>query len=629
MGVLLVMFVPRSVLQKSKSTAVTEHIDGVESPSSSSFLDELSNKNNIQEIPSRSQETETDELKNENEDEDEDVISYSKQQRWPLKGEPVCVVCGRYGEYIVDQTDKDVCSLECKANHLHSLGLKEISIETSPNKGNIGISPVDRNKGIGKTKWDSSRDVYQEHPFITSMTNEQVDYLRQEIGIDIKGSNIPRPITELEHLSLSDQLKSNLVTNGYHILTPVQMQVIPAVLNGHDMIVSSATGSGKSLSFLLPIVHQLSSFSSFSSLSYTPLVLILSPTRELCIQIEEQAKQLMKEIPNMLTALLVGGIPIAQQLHRLKSCIKVVIATPARLQDILENHASSLNLSYIKTLVLDEVDSLLQMGFHKQITSIISCLPIKRQNLMFSATIPSRTEKLANDILRNPLFISVGTPGTPCSSIRHTILWVEEEAKKKRLFSFLNDKDLFQPPAIIFVNSRKGSLLLAEAINKVCDIAAVAIHGEMAQERRSFILTGISDGRYEVVVATGILARGLNLRKVQQVFNFDMPSSIEEFIHQVGRAGRLDSPGWAITFINNENKGIFVDIVELFEPMKVTLPSELVSSRHLSLQRERRKRKNINDHDSHGGNKHQKLDYRNRETLMDLVKGKEFKRRKH
>ena len=185
MGVLLVMFVPRSVLQKSKSTAGTEHIDVVKSPSSSSFHDELSNKNNIQEIPSRSQETETYELKNENEaeDEDEDVICYSKQQRWPLKGEPVCVVCGRYGEYIVDQTDKDVCSLECKANHLHSLGLKEISIETSPNKGNIGMSPVDRNKGIGNTKWNSSCDVYQEHPFITSMTNEQVDYLRQEVII--------------------------------------------------------------------------------------------------------------------------------------------------------------------------------------------------------------------------------------------------------------------------------------------------------------------------------------------------------------------------------------------------------------------------------------------------------------
>lgn len=525
---------------------------------------------------------------------DDPVLSYSKQQRWPAPGEPVCVVCGRYGAYIVDQTDRDVCSLECKARHLVLMAKER--------------------------PWN-----YSEHAEVTQMSDDQVTALRKELSIEIKGDRIPKPVTQFHHLSLPENIQHNLQEVGYSVMTPVQMQTVPAVLLGRDVLVSATTGSGKTLCFLLPLLMRLSQEPQQTS-KELPRMVILSPTRELCMQIEEQAKQIAKGLPCMRTALIVGGLPIANQLHRLRKGAQVLVATPARLIDIITNHADEVDLSSVTSLVLDEVDSLLHLGFELQVRQIEEQLPRPLQYLMFSATIPPRIERMATEVMTTPLFISVGVPGAPCEAVKHTVLWVEEAAKKKRLFAFLTDSSLFQPPAVIFVNSKMGTVLLADAINKACEeVTAMALHGDMTQERRSAVLQGFLEGKHMCVVATGVLGRGLDLVSVTQVYNFDMPNSITDFIHQIGRAGRLGAPGWAVTFINAENKGVFADLVDVLEPLGVQLPCQLVSSPHLILQREQRKRKQ----EDQGSSKKRTAarDLYNSDNLMALIKSASKKRK--
>uniref|UniRef100_A0A1X7TXZ4 RNA helicase n=1 Tax=Amphimedon queenslandica TaxID=400682 RepID=A0A1X7TXZ4_AMPQE len=522
-----------------------------------------------------------------NEEDEVPVIQHSREQRWPLEGEPVCIVCSRYGEYVLDETDEDVCSIECKTVRLEILKKSQ--------------SPLAEKKEIIKSTDDG-------------MSPEQLEAFYKMMQLEVRGSNVPGPITDWSQLPLDPQLRSNLHSSGFNTVTPVQTLIVPAILKKRDLLVCSATGSGKTLSFLLPLVQLM------SLLPADPVVLVLSPTRELCQQIEEQAKLLMKGIPGMRTALLIGGVPIANQLHRLKSNVKLLIATPARLLDILTNHGKSLCLSSsLQVLVVDEVDSLYQMGFEEQLQSISKHLPSKKQSLFFSATIPPKIETLATETLHNPLFITVGTPNTSSVNVRHIVLWVEEEAKKKHLFTFLKDKDTFCPPVIIFVNSRKGTLLLAEAIDKACDVAAIALHGEMEQERRSAILSGFLAGKYEAVVATGVLARGLDLHNVKQIFIFDAPSTIDEFIHQVGRSSRLGSKGWAITFINNTDKSIFTGLVDLLEPLGVDLPAQLLHHRQNEVEKRRRKRM-LQD-------KTPKVNYHKKESLLSLIQSSS--KRKH
>ena len=218
-------------------------------------------------------------------------------------------------------------------------------------------------------------------------------------------------------------------------------------------------------------------------------------------------------------------------------------------------------------------------------------------------------------------------PSAPCDAVKHTVLWVEEAAKKNRLFAFLTDGSLFRPPAVIFVNSKMGTVLLADAINKSCEgVTAIALHGDMVQERRSAVLQGFLEGKHMCVVATGVLGRGLDLVNVTQVYNFDMPNSITDFIHQIGRAGRLGAPGWATTFINAENKGVFADLVDVLEPLGVHLPSQLLTSPYLALQREQRKRK---EEGSQGKGRKRKTakDLYNSDNLLALIKSAS-KRRK-
>uniref|UniRef100_A0A3Q4G2T3 RNA helicase n=1 Tax=Neolamprologus brichardi TaxID=32507 RepID=A0A3Q4G2T3_NEOBR len=515
-----------------------------------------------------------DEEEEEEEEEQEPVKSFKKNQRWPGPGEPVCVMCGRYGEYICDATDNDVCSLECKASHLVQMDERTVqSQQPAADPGRV----VESEPGYS----------YGEDRFISGLTEEQVQRIKQELGIETQGRDVARPVVEFEHCSFPPTLSGNLKKAGYDTPTPVQMQMVPVGLTGRDVIASADTGSGKTVAFLLPVVVR--------ALEVHPVALILTPTRELAIQIERQAKELVMGLPNMRTALLVGGMPLPPQLHRLKSSIKIVIATPGRLIEILKQ--KELKLDKVNVVVVDEVDTMLKMGFQQQVLEVLEQVPEEHQTLLASATIPTGTEELAARLVRDPVRITIGEKNQPCANVRQILLWVEEPSKKKKLFEILNDGKLYQPPVVVFVESKLGADLLCEAVAKVTGLTAVAIHSDKSQWERNRILRGLLDGDFEVVISTGVLGRGLDLVNVRLVVNFDMPNTMDEYVHQVGRAGRLGHRGTAITLLNNNNKRLFLEVVNRVKPTGSILPPQLLNSPHLHEQQRREKQRNKKDHE--------------------------------
>ncbi|XP_045673756.1 probable ATP-dependent RNA helicase DDX59 [Phyllostomus hastatus] len=500
---------------------------------------------------------------------EEPVKSFSKTQRWAEPGEPVCVVCGRYGEYICDDTDEDVCSLECKAKHLLQV------------RGEEGAAAGGCPQGAGSQPEPPLPlpYVYKEHPFIASLQEDQVENLRQQLGISVQGQDVARPIIDFEHCGFPEALNLNLKASGYEVPTPIQMQMTPVGLLGRDILASADTGSGKTAAFLLPVITRALVEST------GPSALILTPTRELAMQIERQAQELMRGLPRMKTALLVGGLPLPPQLHRLRQRVKVVIATPGRLLDVVKQ--SSVQLCGVKIVVVDEADTMLKMGFQQQVLDVLERVPRGRQTILVSATIPASIEQLAGRLLREPVRVAAGAPNLPGAHVRQIVLWVEEPAKKKKLFEVLNDKKLFRPPVLVFVGCRLGADLLSEAVGKVTGLKSVSVHAEKPQAERRRIVQGLLDGDHEVVVSTGVLGRGLDLVRVRLVVNFDMPSSMDEYVHQVGRVGRLGQRGTAITFVNNSSRRLFWDLAKRVEPTGSLLPPQLLQSPYLREQQRR------------------------------------------
>ncbi|XP_072516115.1 probable ATP-dependent RNA helicase DDX59 [Salminus brasiliensis] len=530
------------------------------------------------------EEKEEEEEENKEEPEEEPVKSFKKSQRWPEPGEPVCVMCGRYGEYICDSTDNDVCSLECKASHLAKMcmGLGE-KVFSKTKQDDTGVLPDTDHAGTHELGY-----FYKEDAFIAELTEEQVERVKKELAIVTHGQQVCRPIIEFEHCHFPEALSKNLKKAGYEAPTPVQMQMVPVGLVGRDVITTADTGSGKTIAFLLPVVVR--SLESGADAPCGPTSVILTPTRELAIQIERQVKELIMGLPNMRTALLVGGMPLPPQLHRLKQHIKIVIATPGRLIEILKQKA--VRLDSVKIVVVDEADTMLKMGFQQQVLEVLEQVPDDNQTLLTSATIPAGTDQLASRLTQDPVRITIGQKNQPCANVRQIVVWVEEPSKKKKLFEILNDQKLYQPPVVVFVDCKLGADLLCEAVQKVMGLNTVAIHSDKKQWERNRILKGLLEGQFEVVVSTGVLGRGLDLVNVKLVVNFDMPTNMDEYVHQIGRAGRLGHRGTAITFMNNNNKRLFLDIVNRVKPTGSLLPPQLLNSPHLHEQQRRARQRN-------------------------------------
>jgi len=355
-------------------------------------------------------------------------------------------------------------------------------------------------------------------------------------------------------LPLSSALQSKLVQHGFVQPTPVQAQSIPPQLAGHDIVITAQTGTGKTLAFLLPLLEKLTKTVQVPGVN----ALILTPTRELAIQISEAFLQLAGGT-GFRAAVVVGGMSEQTQLNAIRRGAQVVIATPGRLNDYLDRKL--VKLGSASTLVLDEADRMLDMGFLPTIKKILATLPADRQTVFCSATIESSVAHLIRQHLKNPVTVAVGSTTKPAEHIDLHLYEVEQDRKLSLLEKMLGEE---RGSFLVFARTKHGADRLAQKLVRGGS-KATAIHGNRTQSQRNMALRGFQEGSYRVLVATDVAARGLHVEGIAHVINYDLPQIPEDFIHRVGRTGRAGLRGTASTFSTRSERGEIRKIERLLD----------------------------------------------------------------
>ena len=344
-----------------------------------------------------------------------------------------------------------------------------------------------------------------------------------------------------DSLGLAPALLSSIERTGFTTPTPVQMAAIPPAMAGSDLMVSSQTGSGKTAAFMLPALHRIAQKSANKGRGVQ--VLVLTPTRELALQVSEATAAYGSNLDDLRIATVVGGMPYGAQLKALSRRVDVLVATPGRLLDHLQ--ARRVDLSTVHTLVLDEADRMLDMGFIDDINTIVDRTPQDRQTLLFSATLDGTVAKLAARMMRDPQRIEMASPSDRHANITQTLLYADDAGHKLRLLDhILRDAEMGQ--AIVFTATKRGADDLAEHLADT-GFSVMALHGDMNQRQRSRTLTEVQDGRVRVLVATDVAARGIDVQAISHAINYDLPMQPEDYVHRIGRTGRAGRDGLAYT----------------------------------------------------------------------------------
>ncbi len=360
-----------------------------------------------------------------------------------------------------------------------------------------------------------------------------------------------------QNLNLSASLLKALKTEGYTHPTPIQEASIPAILNKRDLLGCAQTGTGKTAAFALPILHLLEAREKTNSHRRDISALILSPTRELTIQISESFTAYGKHTGLRHLAVF-GGVPIGAQINALKSGIDIVIATPGRLVDLMNQQV--LSLKHVEMFVLDEADRMLDMGFINDVKKIIARLPHQRQTLFFSATMPKEIAGLANSILNNPVKVEVTPVASTAEKITQAVYCVDKKDKPSLLVHLLKNKEI--ESVLVFTRTKFGADKLVKVLNKA-DIKADAIHGNKTQNARQKALQNFKADKIRVLVATDIAARGIDVDELKYVINFELPNQPETYVHRIGRTGRAGKEGTALSFCDREELEFLRDINKL------------------------------------------------------------------
>ena len=345
-------------------------------------------------------------------------------------------------------------------------------------------------------------------------------------------------------LGLCPEILNALTRQGYTEPTPIQAQAIPVVMAGNDVMAAAQTGTGKTAGFTLPILEMLKG--NERAKANTARVLILTPTRELAAQVGESVANYGKDLP-LSYAVVFGGVKINPQMMKLRKGVDILVATPGRLLDLY--HQNAIRFPQLETLVLDEADRMLDMGFIHDIKKIIKLLPAKRQNLMFSATFSDEIRKLAKSLVNNPVEISVAAPNATAERIEQTLYAAEKAHKPRMLMQILRNLNL--PQVIVFSRTKHGANRLVKQLDKDGFLAA-AIHGNKSQGARTKALSDFKSGAVQILVATDIAARGLDIEKLPYVINYDLPQVAEDYVHRIGRTGRAGQVGHAISLVMDE-----------------------------------------------------------------------------
>ncbi|WP_221274614.1 DEAD/DEAH box helicase [Thaumasiovibrio subtropicus] len=355
------------------------------------------------------------------------------------------------------------------------------------------------------------------------------------------------------HPSLAQQLK----TLGYHTSTPVQAEAIPAVLEGGDVMAGAQTGTGKTAAFALPLLHKLLTESVEQPSS--PRVMVVVPTRELAQQVLDKIIAYAALTPLRCVALY-GGVSIKPQVARLASGVDVIVGTPGRLLDHLYN--KTFNPDQIQTLVMDEADRMLDMGFMPDIKKLLTRLPPQRQTLFFSATYPKQVMNLAYKLLSSPTHINIDAPNSAAHTVEQRVHPVDRRKKRELLSFLIGSRNLQQ--VLVFTKTRQSAEALVKEL-KLDGLVAEAIHGERTQAARNRALEGFKNGDVRVLVATDVAARGIDIPQLACVFNYELPHQLEDYVHRIGRTGRAGQNGLAISLVSLEEEGMLQAIETLLD----------------------------------------------------------------
>lgn len=369
-------------------------------------------------------------------------------------------------------------------------------------------------------------------------------------------------------LGLLPELLRAVVEAGYTEATPIQAQAIPVVLAGHDILAGAQTGTGKTAAFALPMLQRLAprANTSASPARHPVRALILAPTRELAVQVHESVQTYCKHLP-LRSACVYGGTDIRAQITALRVGVEIVVATPGRLLDHVQQ--KSIQLGQVEVLVLDEADRMLDMGFLPDIRRILDLLPEARQSLLFSATFSEDIRQLANRMLKAPKFIEVARRNTISETITHRVYPVESRAKRALLVHLLRADE---QQTLVFVDTRLGCARLTRHLQQ-CGLAADAIHGDKNQSQRTETLEAFKSGKLRILVATDVAARGLDIDDLPAVINYELPHTAEDYVHRIGRTGRAGRSGRALSLVAPEEAPRLAAIEKL---IKFSIPQEKI-----------------------------------------------------
>ncbi|MET0981100.1 MAG: DEAD/DEAH box helicase [Telluria sp.] len=382
-----------------------------------------------------------------------------------------------------------------------------------------------------------------------------------DVATSVATPGAVEPTVCFADFGLAPEILRALTDQGYVHPTPIQAQAIPVVLQGRDVMGAAQTGTGKTAGFSLPIIQLLLAHAnaSMSPARHPVRALILTPTRELAVQVAENVKAYAQHTP-LRSTVVFGGMDMKGQTVILKGGVEIVIATPGRLLDHIEQ--KNVSLGQVQMLVMDEADRMLDMGFLPDLQRIINLLPKKRQNLMFSATFSPEIKKLANSFLQQPVLIEVARSNATAEKVTQIVYKVDEEQKRDVVEFLIRQRELKQ--VIIFSNTKIGASRLSRHLEQT-GIKASAIHGDKTQQERMAALEAFKQGEIEVLVATDVAARGLDISDLPCVINFDLPYNAEDYVHRIGRTGRAGASGDALSVYSDKDERLLVDIEKLIK----------------------------------------------------------------
>lgn len=421
---------------------------------------------------------------------------------------------------------------------------------------------------------------------------------KEDFGIASKGGHIPNPMRSWEESQLPSHLLNIVASVGYKEPTPIQRAAIPIAMQARDLIGVAVTGSGKTAAFLLPLLVYIDGLPPLTEVTKNdgPYALILAPTRELVQQIETEARKFAGPMGfNVIS--LVGGHSLDQQAVALRNGAEIIVATPGRLVDCIERRL--LVFSQCCYVIMDEADRMIDMGFEEPVNKILEALPVTnekpdteeaedaqlmqgylggkdryRQTMMYTATMPTAVEKIARKYLRRPATVTIGNAGEAVNTIEQRVEWVSGEDRRKNRLRDILQRGGFAPPIIVFVNIKANCDHIAREIQKM-GFSTVTLYGSKTQDQREKALAQVRNGQVQILVATDLAGRGIDVPDVSLVVNFNMASSIEAYTHRIGRTGRAGKKGVAITFLAEEDKEVMYDLKQMLVKGGAKVPEEL------------------------------------------------------